>query len=72
MNANNSKKSRLHRISRRGARAVTHTVKKTLVTLGDLVEAAYEVSGSADAAAVLLSPLSPLYRMMDRHIVLAS
>lgn len=59
---------RLHRISRHGARAV----RKTLLTLGDLVSAAYEVGGDSDAAALLLTPLSPLYRMLDRRIVLAS
>lgn len=59
---------RLQRMSRQGARAV----KKTFVTLGDLISAAYEVGGSSDAAAVLLSPLSPLSRLTDRRIVLAS
>jgi hypothetical protein len=46
-------------------------MQKTVVTLGDLISAAYEVSGSADAAAKLLSPLSPLSRMLGRRIVVA-
>lgn len=58
----------LHKISRKSA----HVMKKTFVTLGDLVSAAYEVGGSSDAAALLLSPLSPLYKLMDRRIVLAT
>jgi hypothetical protein len=56
---------KLHRLSR-------HAMKKTFVTLGDLVSAAYEVSGSADAAALLLSPLSPLSHLLGRRIVVAS
>jgi hypothetical protein len=59
---------RLHRISRQSARVV----KKTFVTLGDLVSAAYEVGGSEEGAAVLLSPLSPLYHLLGRRIVLAA
>ena len=58
----------LRRISRKGA----HMVKRTFVTLGDLVSAAYEVGGSEDAAALLLSPISPLSRLLDRRIVLAT
>lgn len=55
----------LRHISRKGARVV----KKSVVTLGDLISAACDVSGSADAAAVLLSPLSPLSKMLGRRIV---
>ena len=57
----------LHRISRKSA----HVMKKTFVTLGDLVSAAYGVGGSTDGAALLLSPLSPLYHLLGRRIVLA-
>jgi glycine cleavage system regulatory protein len=41
------------------------------ITLGELVSAAYEVSGSAQAVATLLSPFSPLARRLDRRIVVA-
>lgn len=61
----------LHRISRKGAHMVKKTFKRTFVTLGDLVTAAYNVGGSTDAAARLLSPLSPLYHLLGRRIVLA-
>jgi hypothetical protein len=63
--------SSLRHISRKGAHAVHRTVKKSMVTLGDLVSAAYDVTGSRDAAALLLSPLSPLSRMLGRRIVIA-
>ena len=46
--------------------------KKTFVTLGDLISAAYEVGGSTDAAAMLLSPLSPLSHLLGRRIVVAT
>lgn len=58
---------RLHRISRQSA----HAVKKTFVTLGDLISAAYEVGGSEKAAEKILSPVSPLARLIDRRIVFA-
>ncbi len=61
----------LRHFSRKGAHAVHKTVKKSMVTLGDLVSAAYDVTGSGDAAALLLSPLSPLSRMLGRRIVIA-
>ena len=63
---------RLHKISRKSAHVVKKTFKRTIVTLGDLVSAAYEVGGSEDGAALLLSPLSPLYHLLGRRIVLAS
>jgi len=44
---------------------------KRTVTLGDLVSAAYDVGGSSDAVAVLLSPLSPLTKLLDKRIVIA-
>jgi hypothetical protein len=62
-------------MSRKGAHAVKKTFNhfnKTIVTLGDLVSAAYDVGGSTDGAALLLSPLSPLYHLLGRRIVLAS
>ncbi len=59
---------RIQRISTKGARAV----HKTFVTLGDLISATYEVGGSSDGAALLLTPLSPLYRLLGRRIILAA
>jgi hypothetical protein len=56
----------LHQMSRRGA----HAVQKTLVTLGDLISAAYEVGGSEDAAERLLSQ-APLAQLIDRRLVFA-
>jgi hypothetical protein len=52
-------------------RAVKHQVKRTFVTLGDLINAACDVAGSTEAAAVLLT-LSPLSRLTDRRIVLTA
>jgi hypothetical protein len=49
-----------------------HMVTKTMVTLGDLISAAYEVGGSTDGATLLLSPLSPLYHLLGRRIVIAA
>lgn len=63
--------SPLRHISRKGAHAVKKTVTKSMVTLGDLISAAYDVTGSGDAAALLLSPLSPLSRMLGRRIEIA-
>ena len=74
MNAHHHHK-RVHRglrhISRKSARAMQKTFKKTFVTLGELVCAAYDVGGSTDAAEALLSPLSPLAQLLDRRIVVA-
>jgi len=56
----------LHQMTRKSA----HAVKKTFVTLGDLISAAYEVGGSEDAAETLLSQ-SPLARLLDRRLVFA-
>ena len=66
-NASPPQASSLRAISEKGA----HMARRTVVTLGDLVSAACEVTGSADAAAVLLSPLSPLSRLLGRRIVIA-
>ena len=68
-NGRDTSKSRstLVKLSRRGVRVA----RKSIVTLGDLVTAACDVSGSPDAAALLLSPLSPLSRMLGRRIVIA-
>ena len=63
MHAN--KRNRIHR-------TVKQHVKKTFVTLGDLINAACDVTGSSDAAAVLLSPLSPLSKLTDRRIILTA
>jgi len=62
----------LRHISRKGAHAVKRSVSRSIVTLGDLISAAYDVTGSGDAAALLLSPLSPLSRMLGRRIVIAA
>jgi len=59
---------RLYKITRQSA----HVVKRTFVTLGDLISAAYEVGGSSDAAALLLSPLSPLGHLLNRRIIVAA
>ena len=47
-----------------------HAAKRTLVTLGDLISAAYQVGGSEAAAEKLLSQ-SPLARLLDRRLVFA-
>lgn len=57
--------------STRAASNKAHAVKRSKVTLGDLLAAAYEVGGSPDAVATLLSPLSPLSKMLDKRIVIA-
>ncbi|MGI5860434.1 MAG: hypothetical protein ACOX6T_00085 [Myxococcales bacterium] len=57
--------------STRTAGSNARAVKRSMVTLGDLLAAAYEVGGSADAVATLLSPLSPLSKMLDKRIVIA-
>ena len=41
-------------------------------TIGDLISAACDAGGSTDAAVALLSPRSPLYRLLGRRIVLAA
>jgi hypothetical protein len=61
---------------KKGLKAMKASLKKApetkrTVTLGDLVSAAYEVGGSSDAVAALLSPLSPLAKRLDRRIVIA-
>jgi len=43
--------------------------RRTLTTLGDLVSAAYQVSGSSHGAARLLGESSPLGRLLDRRLV---
>ena len=63
---------RFHKRLRRMSKQGVHAVRKTFVTLGDLVTAAYEVGGSTDAAAMLLSPLSPLSQLLGRRIVVAT
>ena len=40
---------------RKGAHAVTKTVTRTIVSLGDLVSAAFEVAGSPQQATVLVN-----------------
>lgn len=45
--------------------------RRNLVSLGDLISAAYDVTGSAVATAALLSPASPLSHLLGRRIVVA-
>ena len=66
----NRKPQRKHSPLHRGARAVHHHVAKTIVTIGDLISAAYNVTGSVDAATLLLSPLSPLSHLTNRRIII--
>jgi hypothetical protein len=42
---------------------------RTVVTLGDLVSAAYGVAGTAEGTARLLGASSPLGQLIDRRIV---
>jgi hypothetical protein len=44
--------------------------RKRTITVGDLIAAACEIGGSAQTAARLLAPGSPLVRCLDRRIVL--
>jgi hypothetical protein len=57
---------------RRPVNSAPRTVRRTVVTVGDLIAAAYEVGGSAEGAALLLSRRSPLSRLLGRPIVLAA
>ncbi len=43
---------------------------RTVITLGDLVSAAYGVAGSAEGTARLLGESSPLGQLIDRRIVI--
>jgi hypothetical protein len=42
---------------------------RTVITLGDLVTAAYRVAGTAEGTARLLGQQSPLGHMIDRRLV---
>lgn len=44
--------------------------RRTVVTLGDLVSAAYGVAGTAEGTARLLGESSPLGQLIDRRIVI--
>jgi hypothetical protein len=44
--------------------------RRTVVTLGDLVSAAYRVTGTAEGTARLLGQSSPLGHLIDRRIVI--
>ncbi len=44
--------------------------RRTVVTLGDLVSAAYGVAGTAEGTALLLGESSPLGQLIDRRIVI--
>jgi hypothetical protein len=60
------------RSARKTKQAESRTRQTTrTVTLGELLSAAYEVGGSAESVATLLSPLSPLSRLLDKRIVVA-
>jgi hypothetical protein len=45
--------------------------RRTVVTPGELITAAYDVGGSSDGATLLLSALSPLSKRVGRRIELA-
>jgi len=49
---------------------VEFSARRTVVTLGDLVSAAYRVAGSAEGTARLLGESSPLGQLIDRRIVI--
>ena len=51
-------------------RAVKHVAGK-VTTLGDLISAAYESGMDSEGVTLLLSPLSPLSKLLSRRIVLA-
>lgn len=51
--------------SRRGSRLRSRRV----VTVGDLVSAVFDVTGSAEESAKLLAPTSPLAKALGRKIV---
>ena len=62
---------RIRTLSRKSAKAVRSTVKKSMVTLGDLLSTAYEVTGSTEKTVQLLSDKSPLYPLLGRRIEFA-
>ncbi|MBI5477324.1 MAG: hypothetical protein HY906_00625 [Deltaproteobacteria bacterium] len=45
-------------------------LRRTVTTLGDLVSAAFQVTGSTQGAARLLRESSPLGQLLDRRIVI--
>lgn len=61
------KSAALRRMTKRSVRAA----RRTVVTLGELISAAYDVGGSSDGATLLLSALSPLSKRVGRRIELA-
>ena len=52
------------------AAPAAHSARRTLITLGDLVSAAYGVAGTAEGTARLLGEASPLGQLLDRRIVI--
>jgi len=52
-----------------GPRAVI-SAPRTVITLGDLVSAAYRVAGTVEGTARLLGASSPLGQLIDRRIVI--
>ena len=52
------------------ARAEALAARRTVITLGDLVSAAYRVTGTAEGTARLLGDSSPLGHLIDRRIVI--
>ena len=70
MSAERAKSQRLRKRLSQVPRKRLHAARTTLVTLGDLISAAYQVGGSEDAAEQLLSQ-SPLARLLDRRLAFA-
>lgn len=62
---------RLRTLSRKSAKVVRTKVKRSMVTLGELLSAAYEVTGSTEETVQLLSEKSPLYPLLGRRIEFA-
>lgn len=58
----------LRKLSNKSASAV----KKTFLTLGDLISAVYDVTGSTDGAARLLDSDTPLARALRQRIIVAT
>jgi hypothetical protein len=52
------------------AHAGALAARRTVITLGDLVSAAYRVTGTAEGTARLLGDSSPLGHLIDRRIVI--
>ena len=70
MNAHKS--HRRHGTLRKLSSKSASAVKKTFLTLGDLISAVYEVTGSTDGAARLLSSDTPLAHALRQRIIIAA